>query len=192
MQSRKASTGGSRTALWGSPCSCTARPRARGCPHSMEPTQPVASHQEGRFPNWHSDNGGCFLQAGRGVGPWAAPQLVGLLRAKRWSSASAVFCEREVACRRHSVGWVLGGVWRTEQQSLAQFLSLARAVAKAYLLAFEELCFEASRSPRALAVASILPPPVASTEHRVHCGTAPVVTLAWSLLKKGAFQGKMC
>ena len=51
-------------------------------------------------------------------------------------------------------------------------------MAEAYLLTFEDLCFEASHSPQALAVARMLPPPVASTEHRVHDGTAPVVNLA--------------
>lgn len=89
--------------------------------------------------------------------------MKGLLRAKRWSSASSV--KELVVCRKGSVGWIWGIAWRNGRQSLARFLSLARVMAKAHLLAFEGLHFEEFHSPQALAVAVMLPPPVASTGH---------------------------
>lgn len=64
-------------------------------------------------------------------------------------------------------------------------------MAKEYLLAFEDLCFEASHSPQSLALARMLPPPVASVMHWVHYGTAAVVNLALIPAEAGSLE-KMC
>lgn len=85
--------------------------------------------------------------------PCVAPWLTRLLSAKMRSSG-----------RRGSVGWILRGTRRTGWQSLARFLSLARVMAEAYLLAFEDCFSEVSRSHQALPLARMLPPPVASVE----------------------------
>lgn len=186
MQSRNASTGGGWTALWGTPCSCLAGGSGLSPllgAHPARPQPPKGKFSKLMFKQRRMLSAGsqrCWLC----IISW----ITGL-RAKRWSSTSAMFCDIEVAWRRHSVGWILWRALRTGWQSPARFLSLARVMAKAYQ-AFEDLCFELSRCPHTLAVAKMLPPPVASTEHWVRHGTAPVANLAWSLLKHRAFLVK--
>lgn len=70
-----------------------------------------------------------------------------------------------ISGRKGSLGWILGRAWKTEWQSLARFLSLARVMAKEYLLAFEDPCFEASHSPQSLALARMLPFRMVSVMH---------------------------
>lgn len=188
MQSRNASTGGSWTALWGTPCSCLAGGLGLSPLLGIHPAGPQPLKGKTSKLMFKQRR---MLSAGRQrcwlcITSW----ITRLLRTMRWSTTSAVFCDREVARRRHSVGWILWGALRTGWKSPARFLCLTSVMAKAYLLASEDLCFEVSRSPQAPAVARMLPPPVASTEHWVHHGTAPVVNLAWSVLKHRAFLAK--
>lgn len=95
--------------------------------------------------------------------------------------------------RRGSVGWILRGTRRTGWQSLARFLSLARVMAEAYLLAFEDRFSEVSRSHQALPLARMVPPPVASMEpspswHCSCCESSLIPAESGNFLRKNVLE----